>query len=137
VIPLGSIRPYLGVVKVAVVVLAAVALYWRGYHAGVRAERKDWQAVVSESRKQRLDEYEQRIKDVVAANEASAKEAAVLAAKVTASEKAYAELLDRIPTKPLVIYETKPGTPCPDVRLAPDFRLRFNEAVLGTGPASR
>jgi len=134
---LDPIRPYLGIAKVVALGLLVAGAYLRGRSNGVESERGVWEVKVSEARQQRLDEYERKLADAAKDNVATAAEAATAQAKVETSEKAYAALLDRIPTKPLVTHETKPGAVCPDVRLAPDFRLRYNEAVLGTGPAGR
>jgi len=136
---LNPLKPYLGIAKIIAVVAACVYLYVRGHSDGVDSERGKWEAKVSEARQQRLDEYEKKLAKAHADKVESDKESAVLAAKVEASEEAYKELLNRIPTKPLVIHdEPKPGDVCPPpARLSHEFRLRFNEAVLGTGPAGR
>ena len=135
--PLGALRPYLGIAKVVAVVGACVFLYARGHSNGVEGERTKWEVKVSEARQQRLDEYEKKLAAATTDNAKTATEAATAQAKVETSEKAYAALLDRINSKPLVTHEEpKPGDVCPPApRLSPDFRLRFNEAVLGTGPA--
>lgn len=136
-IPLGPLRPYLGIAKVVTTLAACVFLYARGHSNGVESERGVWEVKVSEARQQRLDEYEKKLKAAAMDKAKSVEESAVLTAKVKTSEAYYAALLDRIPTKPLVIHEpAKPGEACPPApRLSPDFRLRYNEAILGTGPA--
>lgn len=136
---LNPLKPYLGIAKVVAVAAVGVYLYALGRGNGVEAERAKWEAKLSEARQQRLDEYETKLAKARADKVQSDKESAVLAAKVKTSEEAYAALLDRIPTKPLVTHEEpKPGDVCPPApRLSPDFRMRFNEAVLGTGPAGR
>lgn len=138
-ISLDPIRPYFGALKVAAVLVAAVYLYARGHSAGVDSERGKWEAKVSQARQARIDEYEKKLAKAREDKALSDKESAKLAAKVEASEEAYKELLNRIPTKPLVIHdEPKPGDVCPPpARLSPEFRLRFNEATLGSGPAGR
>lgn len=138
-ISLDPIRPYLGIVKIVAVVALAAGAYLRGHSNGVDAERGKWAVKVSEARQQRIDEYERRLNDAAEDKALSDQESAALAAKIKTFESAYAALLDRIPTKPLVIHEpTKPGEACPPVpRLSPDFRLRLNEAILGSGPAGR
>lgn len=138
-IPLGALKPYLGLAKIVAVVAVGVLLYFRGHHTGVTSERVKWEAKVSEARQQRLDEYEQKLKDAREDKLKSDQESAALAAKVATSADDYAKLLEKIPTKPLVIHEpAKPGDACPPApRLSPGFRLRFNEAALGYGPANR
>lgn len=136
---LDPLRPYLGFIKVVAVAALVLGAYWRGHSNGVSGERVAWEAKVSEARQQRIDEYEKKLADAAADKAKSAQESAALATKVAASDKAYSELLDRIPKEPLVTHEpAKPGDTCPPApRLAPAFRLRFNEAVLGTGPTER
>lgn len=136
---LDPIRPYLGIAKIVAVVAACVYLYARGHSAGVDAERGKWEVKVSEARQQRLDEYEKKLAKARDDKLLSDKESAKLAAAAKQSEDDYKALLAKIPTKPLVIHdEPKPGDVCPPpARLSPDFRLRFNEAILGSGPADR
>lgn len=136
---IDPIRPYLGLAKVVAVGLLIAGAYLHGRSNGIDTERGKWEVKVSEARQQRLDEYEKKLKAAADDKAKSDKESAELAARVKTSEADYAALLDRIPTKPLVIHEpAKPGEACPPApRLSPDFRLRFNEAVNGTGPADR
>ena len=136
---LDPIRPYLGIAKVVALGLLVAGAYLHGRSKGVTSERIKWEAKVSEARQQRLDEYEQKLKVAREDKLKSDGESAALAAKVATSADDYAKLLEKIPTKPLVIHEpAKPGDACPPApRLSPDFRLRFNEAALGPGPAGR
>lgn len=138
-ISLDPIRPYFGALKVAAVLVAAVYLYARGHSAGVDSERGKWEAKVSQARQARIEEYETKLAKAAADKVESDKESAKLAATAKQSEGDYKALLAKITTKPLVIHdEPKPGDVCPPpARLSPDFRLRFNEATLGSGPADR
>lgn len=136
---LNPLKPYLGIAKLVAIAAACVYLYARGHSAGVDSERRMWQARVSEARQQRLDEYESKLAQAREDKATSDKESAKFAATAKQSEEDYKALLAKIPTKPLVTHdEPKPGDVCPPApRLSPDFRLRFNEAALGSGPAPR
>jgi hypothetical protein len=130
------LTPYLGVAKAVGAAIVLVAAYGYGRHSGTASERVKWEAQVSQARQARIDEYEKKLADAAEDKAKSEQESAALAAKSAASEKAYQALLDRIPKEPLVIHEpAKPGETCPPAsRLAPSFRMRFNEAVTGTSP---
>lgn len=116
--------------------LAVLLACWWLYRSGYNAGREDCQtaqaAAVSEARQQRIEHYEAEIARVKAADAKTAADTAALAGRLESAEAAYAALLERIPTKPLVIYETVPGSECPAGRLSADFRLRVNEAVTGS-----